>query len=89
MKSFREVAAAVRPTLTIADCSVPSNAIQRPTASVSQTDCRVTLTCSCGSSTRVSSPLGAFMSGWRKIQWEDRAAQCWLCEREQRLAGMS
>jgi len=52
------------------------------------TDCRVTLHCYCGATTRVSSPLGAFMSGWRKILWEEQHAQCWLCDREQRVMEM-
>ena len=55
---------------------------------IQTTDCKTLLTCSCGYSTRVSSPLGAFMSGWRKILWEEQHAQCWLCDREQRVRQM-
>jgi hypothetical protein len=56
--------------------------------SVSATDWRITLWCACGYSTRVSSQLGAFMSGWRKVQWEEQHGQCWLCDREQRVREM-
>jgi hypothetical protein len=55
---------------------------------IQTTDCQVLLTCGCGYQTRVSSPLGAFMSGWRKILWEEQHAQCWLCDREQRVRQM-
>jgi hypothetical protein len=88
MKSLREAKAEIRRTLTNVSWRVFAATSTARQERIDVTDCRVTLTCSCGTSTRVSSPLGAFMSGWRKIQWEDRAAQCWLCEREQRLAGM-
>jgi hypothetical protein len=55
---------------------------------VSATDWQITIRCSCGYTARVSSPLGAFMSGWRKILWEEQHAQCWLCDREQRVRDM-
>jgi hypothetical protein len=77
----------VRLTRTIADCYVFAIML-KPITSASDIDCRVVLTCFCGAWTRVSSPLGAFMSGWRRIQWDERHAQCWLCEREQRVREM-
>ena len=65
------------------------NITEKPTGSTAVIDPRILLVCSCGYSTRVSSPLGAFMSGWRKILWEEQHAQCWLCDREQRVLKMS
>lgn len=59
-----------------------------PVAHTDAIDTRILLVCGCGYSTRVSSPLGAFMSGWRKILWEEQHAQCWLCDREQRVRQM-
>jgi hypothetical protein len=88
MKSWREVVAAMRQTPATASCSALPIMPER-TGSEWPTDCRVTLTCSCGYQCRTSSELGAFMSGWRKISWEDRTAQCWSCDRTQRADRMA
>ncbi len=83
MKSFREVVEAIRLTQQEPYFSAPSATRRR-----TDFECQVVLSCSCGQSCRVSSPLGAFMSGWRKIQWEDRKAQCWECARNQTVEKM-
>ena len=51
-------------------------------------DCKHLLTCFCGYQDRMSSPLGAFMSGWRKVIWEEGHGQCWRCDRENRVLEM-
>jgi hypothetical protein len=55
---------------------------------MSATDWQITIRCSCGYTARVSSPLGAFMSGWRYIDFPARIALCFRCEREHRLLQM-
>lgn len=87
MNLFREVVAAMRQTPQEPSFFAP-NAMPKPTPLAVTIDPRILLVCSCGYSCRVSSPLGAFMSGWRKILWEEQHAQCWLCDREQRVRQM-
>ncbi len=88
MKLFHALKAAIPRIQTSASSHVPPATSMAPVAHTDATDCRILLRCGCGYSTRVSSPLGAFMSGWRKILWEEQHAQCWLCDREQRVRQM-
>jgi hypothetical protein len=52
---------------------------------MSAEDWRVELRCRiCGLTSRTSSPLGAWVTGWRDIDWPMKDGVCWYCDREQR-----
>jgi hypothetical protein len=56
---------------------------------MSASDWRARLICrSCKYHEPISSPLGAWSSGWRDIDWDEKQGTCWKCDRTARVRSM-